>query len=216
MQLAGAQQNTPSNSSFAGLLASLAGPARQRSAAQVPAWIDESLEEDIATLSYERALRAHARYRATPLPDAAFVPPPPAAAAKREPEPPPAVPLQAAPAPVAAAATPAAEFVEAAEELALGQEKGLKCASVTIRLSQEEDAQLRKRAAEAGLTVSAYLRSCTFEAERLRSLVKETLAELKRSNAVQRTQQPPSERGGWHWLWRLLIPRSPQRQSLSA
>jgi len=32
---------------------------------------------------------------------------------------------------------------------------------------------------EAGLTVSAYLRSCTFEAEALRAQVKEALAELR-------------------------------------
>jgi hypothetical protein len=60
-----------------------------------------------------------------------------------------------------------------------GPDRNLKCASVTIRLSNAECAQLRKRAAEAGLTVSAYLRSCTFEAESLRALVKDTLAQLR-------------------------------------
>ena len=49
--------------------------------------------------------------------------------------------------------------------------RNLKSASITIRLSKAECAQLRRRAAEAGLTVSAYLRSCTFEAESLRAEV---------------------------------------------
>jgi len=47
------------------------------------------------------------------------------------------------------------------------------------RLSQTECGQLRTRAAEAGLSISAYLRSCTFEAETLRSQVKEALAQLR-------------------------------------
>jgi hypothetical protein len=54
-----------------------------------------------------------------------------------------------------------------------------KRASVTIRLSEPEYEQLHQRAAEAGLTISAYLRSCTFEAEALRAQVKEALADLR-------------------------------------
>ncbi len=50
---------------------------------------------------------------------------------------------------------------------------------MTIRLSKAECARLRERAAEAGLTVSAYLRSCALEAEALRAEVKQALAELK-------------------------------------
>jgi hypothetical protein len=46
-------------------------------------------------------------------------------------------------------------------------------------MSQAECAQLHSRAAEAGLTVSAYLRSCTFEAESLRAMVKDTMAQLR-------------------------------------
>jgi predicted DNA binding CopG/RHH family protein len=52
-------------------------------------------------------------------------------------------------------------------------------ASVTIRLSAAECAQLKQRAAEAGLTLSAYVRSCTFEAEALRAQVKQALGELR-------------------------------------
>lgn len=54
-----------------------------------------------------------------------------------------------------------------------------KRASITIRLSEAECAQLRARAVEAGMTVSAYLRSCTLEVENLRTQVKEALAHLR-------------------------------------
>jgi len=46
-------------------------------------------------------------------------------------------------------------------------------------MSRAECAQLHSRAAEAGLSVSAYLRSCTFEAETLRAMVKDTMAQLR-------------------------------------
>ncbi len=52
-------------------------------------------------------------------------------------------------------------------------------ASVTLRLSQAECAQLKQRAAEAGLTVSAYIRSCTFEAEALRAQVRQAVKQLR-------------------------------------
>ena len=57
-----------------------------------------------------------------------------------------------------------------------------KNASVTVRLTHAENEQLRQRAAEADLTVSAYLRSCAFEVESLRSQVKQTLAELRQGS----------------------------------
>jgi len=58
-------------------------------------------------------------------------------------------------------------------------EAATKSASVTIRMSDAECAQLRKRAAAANLTVSAYMRSCILEAETLRMQVREALAELR-------------------------------------
>jgi predicted DNA binding CopG/RHH family protein len=64
------------------------------------------------------------------------------------------------------------------------QEK--KSASLTIRMSLAECDQLKQRAAEAGLTVSAYLRSCTLEAESLRAQVKDALAAIRAA-----TPQPP-------------------------
>lgn len=62
-----------------------------------------------------------------------------------------------------------------------------KCFSVTVRLNSTENTQLHQRAAEAGLTVSAYLRSCVLEAETLRAQVKEALARLREASEQQRS-----------------------------
>jgi hypothetical protein len=78
-------------------------------------------------------------------------------------------------------------------------------------MSEAEYTQLQERAAEAGITVSAYLRSCTFEAESLRAQVKETLALLRPATtsgnlaAVPAKEQiipPPAERSRLGWLRR--------------
>lgn len=50
---------------------------------------------------------------------------------------------------------------------------------VTLRLSGSEALQLRARAAESGLTVSAYLRTCILEVESLRAQVKDALARMR-------------------------------------
>jgi hypothetical protein len=81
------------------------------------------------------------------------------------------------------------------------QEK--KSASITIRVSSAECDQLRQRAAEAGLTVSAYLRSCALEAESLRAQVKDALAAI-RAAAPQppqpsSTESPEPTRRWWNF-----------------
>ncbi len=68
--------------------------------------------------------------------------------------------------------------------------RDLRTASITIRLSEAECARLRQRAAEAGLTVSAYLRSCVLEADALRAQVKQALAEIKAAAQAQSTSAP--------------------------
>lgn len=165
----------PPSPTFAGLLAALASPVPKSASAWPAEASEDGLEDDFATLSYERALRAHARYRPSSLSDESLtqaadpVPPAPASAPEN----------------LSIAVTP----------------NNLKCVSVTIRVSQAEAAQLRKRAAEAGLTVSAYLRSCTFEAESLRAMVKDTLAQLRSKGPAAETRS----RGSWlNWLARLL------------
>jgi predicted DNA binding CopG/RHH family protein len=59
-----------------------------------------------------------------------------------------------------------------------------KAASITLRMSNDESKILRKRAVAAGISVSAYIRSCIFEAEELRAQVKNALAEIRLSRAA--------------------------------
>jgi hypothetical protein len=151
----------PGSSSFAGLLSALtAAKASPENA------FTGDLENDVATLSYERALQNHARYKSSEAP--------------------------ALPSMQHAATTPKPERTPISEKKSNHVRK---CASVTIRMSQDEFAQLQRRATEANLTVSAYLRSCTFEAEALRAEVKQTLAELRNIPATPR--QPESVLPKW-------------------
>jgi hypothetical protein len=187
MQQPATSQPSPSLSSFAGLLATLASPAPQSdAAADALLWDSSNLGEDVATLSYERALRAHARYR--PL-DGDLARDSDRVAGARTPagdrgsdartdasgEADAAGAIDAAGAAVAVDGAPDWQAVAA-------RDRDLRSASVTIRLSRAECARLHQRAAEAGLTVSAYLRSCAVEAESLRVQVKQALAELKAGN----------------------------------
>jgi len=107
----------------------------------------------------------------------------------------------------------------------------LKRCTISVRLNQEESEVLRLRAAESGMTVSAYLRSCVLEADQLRAQVKNALAELKHSAANQTAGQiphwqprqdnlppgssPPAPKAFLAWLrraWALLLgQRSPLR-----
>jgi len=164
--------------SFAGLVATMAAmPTRETS------WSDEGLADDVASISYEQALRAHARVR----------PPSPDTHTERDSLSVMDESASTSKGPSEAPASPAP----------------LKTASITIRLSEPECAQLRRRAAEAGLSVSAYLRSCTLEVESLRAQVKQTLSELRSSVALPNNDQTRSESTGgiryhfariWHSL----------------
>lgn len=181
---------------FAGLLASLAAPPKP----VAPAW--DELADDIATISYEQAVRTQARlYRQATNADAGRDVP--------ASETTPASSTAAAPAAAGSAATPAT---------------ALKRASITIRLSESECSLVHQRAAEAGLTVSAYLRSCTLEVESLRAQVKEMLAQLSHAAAASRAPEAPSasdnrpKRHRWPFLWPFspagATARRAQRESL--
>ena len=152
--------------SFAGLLAALATPPTDT---EERFWPPGEVAEDVATLSYDRALRASVRYRQGERGDAAI----PMAAtqmtsrALEETTARPDETEDALPALAGKAIDPAPD-------------RELRPASVTIRLSKVECAQLRQRAAEAGMTVSAYLRSCTFEVDALRAQVKTVIAEMRK------------------------------------
>jgi len=179
MQHPSPSQSSTSLSSFAGLLATLASsrPSLPSDAADdATLWNNSDLGEDVATLSYERALRAHARYRPTNR-DSDRVDGAPAQA--------PAAELKAEPETAKDSAISGAAWAAPA---GTAPDRDLRSASVTIRLSRAECARLHERAAEAGLTVSAYLRSCTLEAEVLRAQVKQALAELKAGNKGTREQ----------------------------
>lgn len=146
--------------SFAGLLASLTLKKKDP--------LDD-LEPDVATLTYDSALRAHARYRPDQYPEKDSPPKPikeaPACDAAFQPE----------------SSSPAGALTKPESKL----EQSRKRSSITIRLTQSECAQLQQRAAEAGLTLSAYLRSCTVEVDALRAQVKQALAELRASRPPQ-------------------------------
>lgn len=179
----------------------MSAPAQKTGAA----WNDAGLEEDVATFSYEHALRTHARHR---LPDSD------AQMLKRAPDPGSIRIREATPAEVDSAgqsqrSNPPARCRSHAEAgvaqvVSHALDLNLKRASITVRLSSAEIAQLRMRANDAGLTVSGYLRSCTFEAEALRAQVKQALAEL-------RTDKPKQDQAGLSrvrrsWVGWLLRP----------
>ncbi|MDE3150047.1 MAG: hypothetical protein KGL37_11320 [Acidobacteriota bacterium] len=211
MQQPAAIQPSPTSSSFAGLLAALATQASAASAGHgdadhVPAWNDDDLADDVATLSYERALRAHTRYKS---PNPVYRKPAamPKPTAMPEPGPRPASSHPAL-SPHASSSAPAlsprsappscADAVSAIPHSpAPAPDRKLKCASITIRLSRAECDLLRERAAEAGLTVSAYLRSCTFEVESLRAQVKEALAQFRAAPSSGKPAAPKLARPSW-------------------
>jgi hypothetical protein len=153
-------ENEPSSTSFAGLLSALTAAKASPSNS-----FTDGLENDVATLTYERALQNHARYRS------------------------------------GSGSHPAAQAVKASLEKAGASQPGSKLdrkrktASVTLRMSPEEFVHLQQRAVEANLSVSAYLRSCTFEAEALRSQVKQALTELR--NPPQAAPQAKPAASKW-------------------
>lgn len=153
-----------SNDSFAGLLSALTTARAENDASLASRTFIDQLEDDVATLSYERTLANHASYRGV------------------EPS---APSLQAAP-----------THVPDAVNAHTRQQAVRKTASVTLRVSAVEFEQLQRRSIEAGLTVSAYLRSCTFEAESLRAQVKQALTELRNQPAAVEATEP----AGPKWL----------------
>ncbi len=132
-------------------------------------WDDSALLDDVTTISYEQALRSNRR-----------VPPvDPALASSPTPEDP--------------------SFPDSAASNAVSHTgiKERKTASITIRLTKAEEAQLHERAAAAQLSISAYLRSCIFEAESLRAQVKEALSQMKAATTPEPHPAP-------NWRTRLL------------
>jgi hypothetical protein len=119
---------------------------------QSDGWDDSALADDVTTISYEQALRSARRRRMHQ--DAARS-------------------LPSDETQTGESSTNPARKGRSAPD------KTHKGASVTIRVTAEEHAQLHERAAAAQVSVSAYLRSCIFEAEALRAEVKEALAQIQ-------------------------------------
>ena len=153
-------QVSSSRTSFAGVLATMASSQEAG-----PAWSDDELADDVATISYEQALRTQGRSRCKDS----------AAEAHQD------------------SVEESSGGAGSRECEAASDPRPLKKASITIRMSAPECAQVRKRAAEAGLTVSAYLRSCALEVETLRGQVKDTLSQL-RSTSVAPQEPQEAER----------------------
>jgi predicted DNA binding CopG/RHH family protein len=172
-----AQSLPPSTAAgFANLLSGLI--ASKSEAKSSDRWNDDALAKDVAILSYEQALRTHARYRPS--------------------SPPTSPDLADLDSPSSQQAPSAQQSVSAeprsTTKLVNSLEESRKSASITIRLSNGECEQLRERASTAGLTVSAYLRSCVFEVESLRAQVKDTLAGLRSTQAVEPNPVVPPTR----------------------
>jgi predicted DNA binding CopG/RHH family protein len=159
------------------MLAALAAPSSDATD-HTTAWSGSDLGEDVATLSYERALRAHARYKPADRGDWALT-----QAARKGPS----AAQEESALPEEQGGEGLAAHSGAAKQAAADPD--MRSASVTVRLSKAEHERLHRRAAEAGVTVSSYLRSCTFEAETLRAQVKEALADL-RSGGARGTEGP--------------------------
>jgi hypothetical protein len=201
----------PKASSFASLLAGFAASTdktgeRSRSQQVSAHWNDDALEEDVATISYEQALRTHTRTRppfVRDLPDSTESLPsvsdpglPYDVLSPNTRKPPESVSPAEGGIGAWSSDTEACLPGTAAEPgFAVPIDprvENRKSASITIRLSKPECSQLHQRAAAAGLSVSAYLRSCIFEAESLRAQVKETLAQLRSATPVGGPKTAPT------------------------
>ncbi len=192
----------PDIATFAGVLAALTAPrekSRSTGTESTPDCLDDG-DGDVTLLSYERALKSHGRART------------------RESNPSTARPSLDGPntarqnsGPSSSKAEPATDSQAAAPRarpLSGSLYDGRKRASVTIRTSMAEYANLQQRSAEAGLTVSAYLRSCAFEVDSLRAQVKQALAELRSASPGAKEPARPDP-----W-WRRIFHYVHARQSV--
>ena len=183
MAQAATSQSSPAARSFASVLAALALPRQTphdgrklRAADNSHRWCEDGLGDDIATISYEQALRTHTRHHSESI------------AMPTQPENNP-LPTSTHNQPLVDLSASSAPSPRTHELSALPALDARRSSSITIRLSKEECDQIHARAAEAQLTVSAYLRSCVLEADQLRAQVKQMLVQIR---AVQSAQGPPA------------------------
>jgi hypothetical protein len=60
--------------------------------------------------------------------------------------------------------------------------------ALTVRLTPEDCEEVRQRAKEAGMSISAYLRACALEVDQLRAQVKQMIATLREEQPEPQTQ----------------------------
>jgi hypothetical protein len=164
----------PQSDSFAAFLARLAELPDWNSDAPVEPSVthvyDESAEageEDLASLSYEHALRTPTRKRPHPaanrIETSRFTNPSPKTALPKT-----AIPKSAL------AVQPSSKSLETRPfEIAEPRQ-----ARTTIRFTAGENKLLRRRASENGIAISAYVRSCVLEVESLRAQVERLMTEM--------------------------------------
>jgi hypothetical protein len=157
----------PQSDNFAAFLARLAelpdwdsDPAVEPSSTYPSPELAEAGEEDLASLSYENALRT------------------PTHKANRPGKP--QLPKPATKTALAIQPSPKALEIPKPFEIAEPRQ-----ARTTIRFTAGENKLLRKRASENNIAVSAYVRSCVLEVESLRAHVKQLMTELHPPAAPQ-------------------------------
>lgn len=84
---------------------------------------------------------------------------------------------------------------------------------ITVRLSPTERALIRTRAAEAGISGSAYIRQCALEVEQLRAQVRQAIAVMERGGSAQTAAPAP---GIFVRLVRRFFPRREPALALRA
>ena len=178
----------PPSRTFAGLLAAIAFPDK---ALPLESDMDEE-DQDVASLSYERALRSHTCFD-------------PMSPANNPGEGTAANSLTSAVAFDRYAVKAGSGPLDSAKQQETNTlpQSSRRCSSVTVRLSAPEREQLHLRAVEAGMTVSAYLRSCAFEVENLRAEVKTALSQLRSLTTPNLDPIPSGERQSWLRFFKL-------------
>lgn len=107
-----------------------------------------------------------------------------------------------------------AEAVRPAEVLAVAQSVEVsRQLGISVRLSPAERALIRTRAAEAGISASAYIRQCALEVEQLRAQVRQAIAAMERGGAAQTAAPAP---GIFVSLVRRFFPRREPTLALRA
>lgn len=87
--------------------------------------------------------------------------------------------------------------------------------AISIRLAPSERTLIRTRAAEAGITVSAYIRQCALEVEHLRAQVQQTIAAMEHRTAAPAAPPTPAP-GFFARILRRFFPATAQALAIRA